>query len=118
MLYRGPGAWLIWLNLVISCSVLIPFLSEGVIRFILTSGIRFGDWWHIAVLIALLPLAGVAAAGYVLCVPFLLGVCILLAAPKIPWRVKLPVAVLELGAGALLFWDIGRVTEGFKNFHL
>jgi hypothetical protein len=116
--YRGPRAWLIWVNLVISCSILIPFLAEGLIRLILTGKMTVGDSSHIVVLIALLPLLGVAQAGYVLCAPFLLGACILLVTPKIPWRVKLPTVAVELSAGALLFWDVGRLTIFFKTFRI
>jgi hypothetical protein len=111
-LYRGPRAWLIWLNLVISCAAVIPLLI-GVLLQIL-SKLR-GDWVAIPTWFGLVMLLEVAHIGYVACLPPVLSVCILLLTPRIPWRVKLATAAVEAAVCAALFWDISLLKVQFKN---
>jgi hypothetical protein len=65
--------------------------------------------------LTLFTLAAIGEKGYVVCVPVLLSVCILLLTPKIPWRIKLVAAAVELAACALLYWTIGMIKVQFRH---
>ena len=97
---------MIWLNLQITCAAVAPLLFEGLLR--LFANLR-GDWVAIPMMFAVVVLDLIGLIGYVVCAPVLLSVCVLLMSSGIPCRVKLATASLELGACALLFWDVGRL---------
>ena len=97
---------MIWLNLLVTGIAVVPFLLEGLAR--LSPRIS-GDWPKFVWFFAFGALDAIGTLGYVVCWPVLLSACILLLTPRIPWKVKLVTASLELGACALLFWDVGKL---------
>ncbi len=115
LLYLGPGAWLIWLNLLISFLAVVPVCMEGLAWLIAKGKIPLGDMGILLGSLMLFALAAIGEVGYAVCVPLLLGACVVLLVPKIPWRAKLLTVALEMAACAILYWTMGFIKMQFRH---
>jgi hypothetical protein len=106
LLYVGPGAWLVGLNLLICWAALVPCFLEGLSLLSVISIRYIGGFSILSAMFALIVLAAIGKARYVVCAPVLLPACTLLPAlllhSKIPWKVKLVTLAVELSALAIL----------------
>jgi hypothetical protein len=115
LLYLGPGAWLIGLNLLFSLAALVPVCLEGLVWLLAKGKINLGEMGILVGSLTLLALGAIGEIGYAVCIPLLVGACILLPVPKIPWRVKLVTVALEMTACWILYWTIGFIKMQFRH---
>jgi hypothetical protein len=118
LIYRGPRAWLIWLNVLISCAALVPSLLQCFFALSYASGKYIGESAIVPGMFSALLLAAIGEKGYVVCVPVLLPACLLLPAlllmPRIPWRVKAVTAAVELAALVLMSRTVAMLNLQFQ----
>ena len=119
LMYRGPRAWLIWLNLLISCAALVPSFLQCFFWLSYASGKYIGEVAIVPGMFSALLLAAIGEKGYVVCVPVLLPACLLLPAllltPRIPWRVKAVTATVELAALLLMCRTVAMLNLQFQH---
>jgi hypothetical protein len=121
-LRTGLGAVLIGMNLVISCSALLPFLLRQ-LYIPSVIGLRYrhiGDVAMVIILFNLYICPVIGKIGFRFCVPFLTATAIVLPAmllvPKIPLSVKLLCAVVQLLALALLYHTVSTLHAMYLHY--
>jgi hypothetical protein len=72
LLFVGPGAWLVGLNLLICWAALVPCFLEGLSLLSVISIRYIGGFSILSAMFALIVLAAIGKAGYVVCAPGLL----------------------------------------------
>jgi hypothetical protein len=121
LLYRGPRAWLVWLNRLITCFALIPAFLFCMVWLFHALGPYLGEAAMLPEMFPALLLGAIGEAGYMVCVPVLLPACLLLPAliltPGIPQRIKLVTAGIELAALVLMSWLVATLTRLFQQGH-
>jgi hypothetical protein len=66
LLYDGPGAWLVWLNVLIGCAALIPTLLQRSFFVFHESGKFVGQTAFLPEMFSMLLLLAIGEKGYVL----------------------------------------------------
>jgi len=111
-LYRGPKAWLVWLNLLVACVALVPSFLECSLWLLRTGGLDrpLGEFAAFPEVFGGMLLIAIAENAYIVCVPVLLA-CVLLVllvrTPAIPSRVRTITAVLVTVALIAMFVNVG-----------
>jgi len=111
LLYRGPGAWLVWLARLIGCVTLWPILVEMPLWLFTVSRANFGETGMMIMGISMFTLRAIAHIDQIvyICVPAPIAAFVLLLNKRIPLRVRLLTAGFDLAACALLVWDVSRL---------
>jgi hypothetical protein len=120
MLYRGPQSSLVMCNLLVACVALVP-LALGVVYWLSSvAGKYLGNAVMVPGVIASLLLAAIGENAYVVVFPVLLG-CIfiwcLLAASKIPSRVKKETLLIVAGALATMLITVSLLYLLYRTGH-
>ncbi|HKH98407.1 MAG TPA: hypothetical protein VJ999_04805 [Candidatus Sulfotelmatobacter sp.] len=111
-LYRGPKAWLVWLNLLVACVALVPSFLECSLWLLRTGGLDrpLGEFAAFPEVFGGMLLIAIAENAYIVCVPVLLA-CVLLVllvrTPAIPSRVRTITAVLVTVALIAMLVNVG-----------
>ncbi len=117
--YRGSGAWLVRLNLLIGCAALSPALLFCSFVLLHESGKAIGESATLPEAFTLLLLGVVAEAGYAFCIPVLLPACLLLLAlarsQNVPSRVKKAVALIVSASLLVMLATVIAFHFGYKK---
>ncbi len=97
--YRGPSAWLVWLNLTVTSLAFVPLMLFGIV----TGGI-FLHIDNAFFMFAYLFLSIAAEFSYVLLIPTLLAGIVMWSFSGIPLKVKAGIGIIEVAACAQLVW--------------
>jgi hypothetical protein len=119
LLYDGPGARLVWLNVLIGCAALIPTFLQCSFFVFHESGKFVGQTSFLPEMFSMLLLLAIGEKGYVLCIPALLPACILLPAliltQSIPKPIKLMTAVGVVMALLIMSRTVAWLTVLFQQ---
>lgn len=117
LLYRGPRAWLVWMNLLVACVALIPSLLEICLWLLHEShGFPFGELSAIPQIFGAKILGMIGENGFLAGIPVLLAcvlVPLLLSASRIPVRARMVTALAVVAALMVMFV---QVTELHRQF--
>lgn len=113
-LYRGPRAWVVWLNLGISCITLVPLVQLFVVWLFTKHQVLSGDTNVLVGGFAYLFLAASSEIPYGVCAIIVLLTCWLLLVREIPLKVRCVTAAIEVGACAQLVWMLHSLKAAFQ----
>lgn len=111
--YRGPAAWLVWLNVALSFLALTPL----VLFFFLWLNHRFqflGETQLLLGFFALLLLGAISEISYWVIAPVLVTCFALLISRNIPLKVRLVTGAIQIAACVQLLWIMHGLKIDFK----
>jgi len=119
LLYRGPKAWLVWLNLLVACAALLPTLVECCLWLLHVGAWRLlGEFAAFPAVFGAAFLAAIGENWYIASIPVLLAypfIYRLLRTSEIPSRVRIRTALLETLAFLILFVNVGVLNWQYRH---
>lgn len=109
--YRGPSAWLVWLNLVITFFAFSPLMLYAVA----VTGVLLHFTNNLFFMFAFLLFGAFSQLNRAMLISILLASCIMFASRKIPLKVKAVTGVIELTACAQLLWFLHTAKIGLER---
>lgn len=117
LLYRGPRAWLLWLNLLVACIALIPSLIHLCLWLLHEShGFPFGEMSAFPQILGAVTLASIGENDFLAGIPVLLAsllVPFLLCSSRIPWRARILTALAVAVALMSMFVEVSNLHRLF-----
>jgi hypothetical protein len=118
-LYRGPRAWLVWLNLLVACAALLPTFLECFLWLLHEShGAPFGQLAAFPQVFGAMLLGAVGENWYIASIPVVLAcflVPLLLRAPEIPSRVRTRTALVVMVALTMMLVNVGVLNWQYRH---
>lgn len=117
LLYRGPRAWLVWLNVLVACVALIPSLLDFCLWLLHEShGFPFGELSAIPQVFGAKILADIGENGFLAGIPALLAcilVPLLLSASRIALRARMVTALAVVATLMVMFVQVSELHRQF-----
>ncbi len=119
LLYRGPKAWLVSLNLLVACVALFPTIVECCLWLLHAGAWRLlGELSAIPAVFGAAFLAALGESWYVVSIPILLAclfIHLLFRTPEIPARVRMTTALLVTVAFLILLVNVGVLNWQYRH---
>jgi hypothetical protein len=109
--YRGPSAWLVWLNLLVTFFAFSPLVLYAVA----VAGVLLHFTNNPFFMFAFLLFGAFSQLNRAMLISILLVSCIMFASRKVPLKVKAVTGVIELAACAQLLWFLHMAKIGFER---